>query len=297
MDDTASGATGSADTATTGTDPADTTSADTASTSTAAAPTASADTESADAASTSTAPADPASADTDTTEVVKAMVAARQEELVRPGADPEELAARMRQVHQELKTLLMHYEFGIDEMRTKVDILRREFELIHDYSPIEHVRTRLKSTESLIEKAVRTGGEMTIPAIRERVMDIAGIRITCSFVSDVYWIADMLARQRDLEVLTVKDYIASPKPNGYRSLHVIVQVPVYLSEHTELVPVELQLRTIAMDFWASTEHKLSYKYRKNLPAPLRGELDDAARVAAELDARMERLRDEIRPRQ
>ncbi|ASK64848.1 GTP pyrophosphokinase [Brachybacterium avium] len=243
-----------------------------------------------------TASEESAPTDTDTAEVVTALVAAQQEQLIRSDADPEELAARMRRVHHELTTLLMHYQFGIDEVRTKVDILRREFELLHEYSPIEHVRTRLKSTESLIEKAVRTGGDMTIPAIRERVMDIAGIRITCSFVSDVYWIADMLSRQKDLEVLTVKDYIAAPKTNGYRSLHLIVQVPVYLSEHTELVPVELQLRTIAMDFWASTEHKLSYKYRKNLPAPLRGELDDAARVAAELDSRMERLRDEIRPR-
>ncbi|WP_299305101.1 GTP pyrophosphokinase family protein [uncultured Brachybacterium sp.] len=202
----------------------------------------------------------------------------------------------MRQVHEELTTLRMHYQFGIDEVQTKVNILRQEFELIHEYSPIEHVRTRLKSTESLVDKALRTGGDMTIAAIRERVMDIAGIRITCSFISDVYWIADMLSQQPDLEVLTIKDYIASPKPNGYRSLHLIVQVPVYLSEHTELVPVELQLRTIAMDFWASTEHKLSYKYRKNLPARLQAELDDAARVAADLDERMEGLRTEIRPR-
>jgi putative GTP pyrophosphokinase len=229
-------------------------------------------------------------------EKVRSLVAARQRTLLRQEADPEELAARMRRVHEELTTLRMHYQFGIDEVQTKVNILRQEFEQIHDYSPIEHVRTRLKSTESLIEKAVRTGGEMTVPAIRERVRDIAGIRITCSFISDVYWIADMLSRQRDLEVLTVKDYIAAPKPNGYRSLHLIVQVPVYLSQHTELVPVELQLRTIAMDFWASTEHKLSYKFRENLPVRLRAELDDAARVAADLDARMERLRTDIRPR-
>ena len=237
-----------------------------------------------------------ATGDTDTTAEVGALVRDKQARLLRADTDPEELAAGLRRVHAELTTLQMHYQFGIDEVRTKVDILRREFELMHEYSPIEHVRTRLKSTESLIDKAVRTGGEMTIPAIRARVMDIAGIRITCSFVSDVYWIADMLARQRDLEVLTVKDYIASPKPNGYRSLHVIVQVPVYLSEHTELVPVELQLRTIAMDFWASTEHKLNYKYHRNLPSRLQGELDDAARVAADLDERMERLRAEIRPR-
>lgn len=231
-----------------------------------------------------------------TPDEVGALVTARHQQLLREEVDPEELAARMRQVHEELTTLRMHYQFGIDEVQTKVNILRQEFELIHEYSPIEHVRTRLKSTESLVDKAMRTGGDMTIAAIRERVMDIAGIRITCSFISDVYWIADMLSRQHDLEVLTVKDYIAAPKPNGYRSLHLIVQVPVYLSEHTELVPVELQLRTIAMDFWASTEHKLSYKYRKNLPARLQAELDDAARVATDLDERMERLRTEIRPR-
>lgn len=226
---------------------------------------------------------------------VREMVATRQDELTRPDADQGLLAAQMKQVHDELVQLRMHYQFGIDEVQTKVNILRQEFEQIHDYSPIEHVRSRLKSTESLIEKAVRTGGEMSIPAIRARVHDIAGVRITCSFISDVYWIADMLRRQPDLETLTVKDYIAEPKPSGYRSLHLIVQVPVFLSEHTEYVPVELQLRTIAMDFWASTEHKLSYKYRKNLPGRLRAELDDAARVAADLDARMERMRDEIRP--
>ena len=223
------------------------------------------------------------------------MIRARQQQLVQDDLDPEVLAAQMRQVHRELTTLRMHYQFGIDEVETKIDILRREFEQIHEYSPIEHVRARLKSTESMLEKAMRTGTDMTVAAIRERVLDIAGIRITCSFVSDVYWIADMLSQQPDLEVLTVKDYISSPKPNGYRSLHLIVRVPVFLSEHTEHVPVELQLRTIAMDFWASTEHKLSYKYRKNLPARLRAELDDAAQVAAELDARMGRMRAEIRP--
>ncbi|MGO2995726.1 GTP pyrophosphokinase [Brachybacterium alimentarium] len=236
-----------------------------------------------------------APADGDTRSRVRALVAAQQDQLTRQGVDQEMLARQMRQVYEEFTQLRMHYQFGIDEVQTKVNILRQEFEQIHDYSPIEHVRSRLKSTESLIEKAVRTGGEMTIPAIRARIHDIAGVRITCSFVSDVYWIADMLSRQPDLEVLTVKDYIAAPKPNGYRSLHVIVQVPVFLSQHTEYVPVELQLRTIAMDFWASTEHKLSYKYEKNLPAPLRAELDDAARVAADLDERMERMRAEIRP--
>ncbi|MDN5822300.1 MAG: GTP pyrophosphokinase family protein, partial [Brachybacterium sp.] len=159
-----------------------------------------------------------APADGDTRSRVRALVAAQQDQLTRQGVDQEMLARQMRQVYEEFTQLRMHYQFGIDEVQTKVNILRQEFEQIHDYSPIEHVRSRLKSTESLIEKAVRTGGEMTIPAIRARIHDIAGVRITCSFVSDVYWIADMLSRQPDLEVLTVKDYIAAPKPNGYRSL-------------------------------------------------------------------------------
>ncbi|WP_010535003.1 GTP pyrophosphokinase [Brachybacterium squillarum] len=222
-------------------------------------------------------------------------ITVRQRHLLAGIEDPEQVALQLRQVHEEFQALRMHYEFGIEEVLTKVTILRKEFEQVHDYSPIEHVRTRLKSVESLVEKALRTGGEMTVAAIRERIHDIAGIRITCSFPSDAYWVADMLAAQQDIEVLQVKDYIAHPKPNGYRSLHLIVKVPVFLSTHTELVPVELQIRSIAMDFWASVEHKLSYKYEKNLPEHLRAELDDAARVARELDARMENLRTEIRP--
>lgn len=209
--------------------------------------------------------------------------------------DAQQLVGQLRDIHDDFIRLRMYYQFAIDEMATKIDILRGEFELLHDYSPIEHVRTRLKTMESLVAKARRTGEDMTITAIRARIHDIAGIRITCSFTPDVYWIADMLAAQPDLTVLEVKDYIAAPKPNGYRSLHVILEVPVFLSTHTEHIPVELQIRTIAMDFWASVEHKLSYKYHADLPGELRAELDDAARVAHELDTRMERLREEIRP--
>ncbi|MGC4175940.1 GTP pyrophosphokinase [Demequina sp.] len=195
----------------------------------------------------------------------------------------------------DVDRLLTIYQFGVEEVLTKITILRREFEQIHDYSPIEHVRSRLKSKESLRAKMDRLGCEDTVPAIRATIRDIAGIRVTCSFVADVYWIAQMLERQPDLEVLQVKDYIASPKPNGYRSLHVIVQVPVFLSDTTETVPVELQIRTIAQDFWASTEHKLNYKYGRELSPQVISELDDAARLAADLDERMGRLREEIRP--
>ncbi|WP_306575108.1 GTP pyrophosphokinase [Isoptericola croceus] len=209
--------------------------------------------------------------------------------------DSDEMMARLRELRVEFSQLLLYYRFGIEEVSTKVDILRQEFESIHDYSPIEHVRSRLKSPESLLAKALRQGTDLTVPAIRAEIRDIGGIRITCSFVSDVYWIAEMLSAQEDLRLLTTKDYIAAPKPNGYRSLHLIVEVPVFLSRHVEQIPVELQIRTIAMDFWASMEHKLFYKYRTEMPAHLAAEIEDAGRVAAELDARMERLRDEVRP--
>ncbi|WP_432988699.1 GTP pyrophosphokinase [Dactylosporangium sp. CA-233914] len=211
------------------------------------------------------------------------------------GSAQEEVFRRLRETRDEFTRLRMYYSFGIQEVLTKVEILRQEFETIYDYSPIEHVRSRLKSADSLLEKAVRQGTELTVPAMRAEIRDIAGIRITCSFISDVYWIAQVLSAQPDLTVLTTKDYIANPKPNGYRSLHLIVEVPVFLSSHTEQIPVELQIRTIAMDFWASMEHKLSYKYRTDMPAHLAAEIADAARAVADLDARMGRLRDEIRP--
>lgn len=200
-----------------------------------------------------------------------------------------------RRMGQEFQRVQLYYQFGIQEVATKVDILRMEFERTHDYCPIEHVRTRLKSMESMMEKAIRQGVALDIGAIRSSIRDIAGIRITCSFVSDAYWIAQMLSEQPDLTILDTKDYIANPKPNGYRSLHLIVQVPVFLARSTEQIPVELQIRTIAMDFWASMEHKLRYKYESEMPAHLRAEIDDAGQLAAQLDDRMGRLRDEIRP--
>lgn len=214
---------------------------------------------------------------------------------VRPRpADPTQVAAQVRAAQREVARFRMGYEFGIEEMLTKVRILRSEFRQTHDHNPIEHVTSRLKSMDSILEKTVRYGCATDLQTIREQVRDIAGIRITCSFESDAYWVADMLAQQPDVEVVERKDYIARPKANGYRSLHLIVRIPVFLSDHTEHVPVEIQIRTIAMDFWASVEHKLSYKYRRAMPEPLRTELLDAARTAAELDARMARLRDEVR---
>ncbi|HWJ82509.1 MAG TPA: GTP pyrophosphokinase family protein [Nocardioides sp.] len=203
-------------------------------------------------------------------------------------------AHAMREVLQRLNRFRLRYKFAIDEITTKIAILRQEFEETYDHSPIEHVRSRLKSPDSLYAKAVKRGCQDSLEAIADRVRDIAGVRVVCPFVSDVYWFKDMLTRQSDITLLEVEDYIASPKPNGYRSLHLIVEVPVFLSDRTERVPVELQIRTIAMDFWASVEHSIYYKYDASVPANLLDELADAARIAASLDERMTRLRRDVR---
>jgi putative GTP pyrophosphokinase len=206
----------------------------------------------------------------------------------------DEQAEEFREVHQRLNRFRLRYKFAIDEVTTKIAILREEFEETFDHSPIEHVRSRLKSPHSLLTKATKRGADATLETIAESVHDIAGVRVVCPFVSDVYWIKDMLTGQSDVTVLEVEDYITSPKPNGYRSLHLTIEIPVFLSDRTEFVPVELQLRTIAMDFWASVEHAIYYKYDATVPPTLLDELTDAARTAADLDDRMTRLRDEVR---
>ena len=189
---------------------------------------------------------------------------------------------------------MLSYQFGIDEMMTKINILKSEFQHLHDYSPIEHVNSRLKSPESILAKARRDNLGFTFPELRDNIRDIAGIRITCSFISDAYRVAEMITSQRDVTVLAVKDYINAPKANGYKSLHLIVSIPVFLSESVETIPVEIQIRTIAMDFWASLEHKIYYKFDEEIPAVLLAELKEAADVANRLDVKMERIHDEVR---
>ena len=189
--------------------------------------------------------------------------------------------------------LLLNYQFGMDEILTKINILKAEFEHLHDYSPIEHVAARLKTAESTLAKARRRQGTVSMASLRE-ITDIAGIRIVCSFITDVYWIAEMLTQQADVTVVEIKDYIKNPKPNGYKSLHLILKVPVFLSSSVEEVTVEVQVRTVAMDFWASLEHKIYYKYDKAVPDALLAELANAAEVANHLDLTMERLHTEVR---
>lgn len=202
--------------------------------------------------------------------------------------------AALRSLRDDLQRFLLEYRFGMQEIETKISILRDEFQLMHDYNPIEHVSSRVKSADSLVEKVARKGIEADFESIREHVHDVAGVRITCAFVADVYRLFDLLTAQDDIRLLSVKDYIAAPKTNGYKSLHAIIEVPVFLSTGRIEVPVEVQFRTIAMDFWASLEHKIYYKYDSNVPQDLLDSLRDAATTAAELDERMEGLHHEIR---
>lgn len=199
----------------------------------------------------------------------------------------------MRQLRDTFQSFILNYEFGIQEVMTKVNVLRSEFQHMHEYSPIEHVTSRLKSVESIIGKMRRKGGPITLSRIRETCRDIAGIRVVCSFIDDAYAIANALTDQGDITLIEIKDYIKQPKPNGYRSLHLIVEVPIFLSSGAVSVPVEIQIRTIAMDFWASLEHKIYYKFDHEIPADLLAGLREAAETAGRLDVQMEQIHNEV----
>lgn len=208
-----------------------------------------------------------------------------------PGNNPS--LDQLKDLKQELTRFMMSYKFGLEEIQTKVEILKQEFELVHEYNPIEHVKSRMKSPESILKKVQRRGYEWTIDSIRENVRDIAGMRINCSFVTDIYRVSEMLQKQKDITVVEYKDYIASPKPNGYQSLHMVLQVPVFMSDRTVEVYVEVQIRTIAMDFWASLEHKIYYKYDKDVPQHLKDGLKEAAETIQALDRKMEMIHQEM----
>ncbi|WP_034429938.1 GTP pyrophosphokinase, partial [Caldisalinibacter kiritimatiensis] len=168
----------------------------------------------------------------------------------------------------EWKNLIMIYKFALMEITTKLNILNEEFEFFHLHNPIEHIKSRVKSMDSLKEKLIRKGYEVNIENAKKFINDIAGARIICSFTSDIYTIYELIKKQSNLKVVEVKDYIKNPKPNGYRSLHLLVEVPVFLTNRIEEVRVEIQIRTIAMDFWASLEHRIFYKFNKDVPKEL-----------------------------
>ena len=202
---------------------------------------------------------------------------------------PAEIVDGMRMIREDFTRFLLGYQFAMQEITTKLEILRDEFAELHSDNPIEHISTRLKSPESIVAKAKRQDVELTTAAIGEHVTDIAGIRVVCPFVADVERLVEALTNQPDITVRTLKDYIRNPKPNGYRSLHAILEVPVYLSSGPVRAPVEVQFRTVAMDFWASTEHKIFYKYEGDVPPDLRRRITEAAATAAQLDEEMAEL--------
>lgn len=185
------------------------------------------------------------------------------------------------------------YNAALKQVQTKMEILNDEFQRVHRYNPIEHIKARIKSSESIVKKLKRYGYESTIENMITYVNDIAGIRIICSFTSDIYRIADMVANQKDIKVLSIKDYITYPKASGYKSYHMILSVPVYLSDRIEETKVEMQIRTVAMDFWASLEHKMHYKFERDAPQHIKDELVECAHMVSDLDARMLSLNEEI----
>jgi len=186
------------------------------------------------------------------------------------------------------------YDSALKELNTRLDIWNKEFKLIHQYNPIEHVTSRIKSPQSIAKKMRKRDLELNIRNIMDYINDIAGIRIICSFTADIYRIADLLEEQADIKILKIKDYIQHPKENGYMSYHMIVAVPVALSSGVVDTKVEIQIRTIAMDFWASLEHKIYYKFEGKAPSHIRRELKECADLVSFLDRKMLSINEEVR---
>lgn len=193
------------------------------------------------------------------------------------------------------KRLMAYYKCAIMEVETKFKVLNQEFSLEYDRNPIETIKTRLKSPDSIVKKLAKKDVPLTVESIEKNLNDIAGVRVICSFPEDIYVLADCLLQQDDIKLIEVKDYIKNPKPNGYRSLHLIVEIPIFLKDEKKNMRVEVQLRTIAMDFWASLDHKLSYN--KEIPDGeaniLKRELLECAQASSELDRRMEDIKNRI----
>lgn len=179
------------------------------------------------------------------------------------------------------------YRAGIKEIRTKLEILDEEFQTKYSYNPIHHIESRLKSPRSIVKKVKAKGFAVTVESISENITDVAGIRVICNYIDDIYRVADLLTGQDDVKLIRVRDYIKNPKPSGYKSLHIIVEIPIFLSTGAIPIPVEIQIRTIAMDFWASLEHKLKYKTANDVSPELRERLKVCAEKISVLDTEMQ----------
>ena len=192
-------------------------------------------------------------------------------------------------IEQQYDKLMFFYEAAISQIESRLNIIKREYQILLDRNPIENVKSRIKKTDSLLRKMEKKGLPMTISAMTNNIYDIAGIRIICPFVSDVYDMAKTILRQQDIEMLEIKDYIRDPKENGYRSLHLIVSVSVQLADGIKNVPVEIQIRTIAMNFWASTEHQLRYKKDRIFTEEMQQQMKRCADIMADADKNMQQI--------
>ncbi|SCY56950.1 GTP pyrophosphokinase [Butyrivibrio sp. INlla14] len=207
--------------------------------------------------------------------------------------DDVEKVLKLKDQVKEFQILMMKYDCALSEVRTKLDVLNKELSLRNNRNPFESIKMRLKTPVSIYQKLAGKGVDFTIENINENLSDIAGIRVICSFVDDIYMLADCLANQDDITVIQKKDYIESPKESGYRSLHLIIEVPIFLTQEKEYMKVEVQFRTIAMDFWASLEHQMKYKKNIENQDVISDDLKFSADLINQLDLRMQQIREKI----
>ena len=205
----------------------------------------------------------------------------------------QEMGEVLHRMMDEFFSIQCRYSAAMKEVQTKLEILDDEFQMKHRRNPIHHIESRLKSIQSIMEKLRRKQFSLSMDSATENLKDIAGIRVICSYVQDVYTVAQLLTTQDDVKLVEMRDYIRHPKANGYRSLHLIVEIPVFLQEGRIMVPVEVQIRTIAMDFWASLEHNLRYKAAGNVPEDICDELQSVGKDIASLDEKMQSIHDRI----
>ena len=221
--------------------------------------------------------------------LLRAGAMTRMERALLSRLSKNEFTEWVRKYASPYQELMAYYRCAMMEVETKFNVLNEELSLIYDRNPIEAVKTRLKTPESILEKMSRKDCALTVESIEENISDIAGVRVICAFPSDIYKLADMFLRQDDINLLEEKDYFKTPKENGYRSLHLVVETPIFLHDSKRMMKVEVQFRTISMDWWASLEHKIRYKKDLVPSEEIDQELLELADISAELDLRMERI--------
>lgn len=193
------------------------------------------------------------------------------------------------ELYFEYAKINKNYQAAIKEITTKLEVLDDDFQMLHKHNPIHFIGSRVKSPESIAEKIIRKGLPLELKGISGKLLDIAGVRVICHYIADIYMVASLLKGQSDIRVIKEVDYIENPKENGYRSLHLVISVPVFFVDRVEEIPVEVQIRTIAMDFWASLEHQLRYKSKGDIPKFIAAELKECAETIAETDKKMEKI--------